>query len=159
MVFLKPSNKPPPSSKVNSSSPYLPIFSFQRVNFLSSACFIDQVRNMSSKKYHLIFPTPVWIWQNCVALRLYFEMNKTSSTPWDSSWSARVKCCWASPAQQFLVPCPAELMTVSYCLTTFGTTPTDSAPTQPMIIYLQSIRRTGVKQQMSSMKFREEVIA
>jgi hypothetical protein len=32
----------------------------------------------------------------------------------------RVDCCWSSPAPSFLVPSPAGLMTIFYCLTTLG---------------------------------------
>jgi hypothetical protein len=35
-------------------------------------------------------------------------------------WSGEVNCCWSSPAQSFLVPSPAGLMTIFYSLTTLG---------------------------------------
>jgi hypothetical protein len=33
---------------------------------------------------------------------------------------SRVNCCWSTPAQSFLVPCPPGLMTIFYCPTTLG---------------------------------------
>jgi hypothetical protein len=34
--------------------------------------------------------------------------------------SGRVNCCWLTPAQSFLVPVSARLMTIFYCPTTLG---------------------------------------
>jgi hypothetical protein len=47
--------------------------------------------------------------------------------------SGRVNYCWSSPAESFLFPCPAELMTILLCLMTLEVV---QLPTPWLYIYV-----------------------